>query len=137
MGNGLRGGSRQRHGQDPIFGTAVEDALRAIAPGCELLQVRRQLERTLGSELALRASQLWNLRERARRRGLDPALRWLTSAGLEQLSAPLVAADRARQLRAGPAARVADLTSGIGGDSPILALDEECVDGDTIGELGA
>ena len=103
-----------------LFTTRVAEALAELAPDLPLLGVHGRLRRALGEELGRQAAELYELRRRAVRKLGSAGVPFLTRKGLEQASAPILAAERARRMAA-RSSQIWDATSGIGLDSLALA----------------
>lgn len=97
---------------------ALEAALQALQAERDPLRVASALRRQLGEARGRFASELRELRRRARGRLPEAERLWLDAKGLEQASALPVALARARHVaREAPGARLCDATAGLGGDA--------------------
>jgi hypothetical protein len=103
-----------------LFTPRVAEALAELTPDLPLLGVHGRLRRALGDELGRQAAELYELRKRAVRKLGSESVPFLTRKGLEQATAPTLAANRARRM-ASRASQIWDATSGIGLDSLALA----------------
>lgn len=106
----------------PIFGKEVDALLGELRPDWDALRVSRHLRSRIDAGLAREVAHLHALRARARRRFASGHLPYLTSKGLEQATAEVVADARAERIAefAG-GALVWDATCGVGSDSLALA----------------
>ena len=103
-----------------LFTPRVAEALKELAPDLSLLGVHGRLRRALGDELGRQAAELYELRRRAVRKLGSECVPFLTRKGLEQATAPALAANRAWRI-ASQSSQIWDATCGIGLDSLALA----------------
>lgn len=119
---------------DPLFGRPVQEALENLPEGLDGLRTVLWLRQRLPPELARRAAQQVELRQRARSRFPDGRLAYLTPQGLEQATPRAVAEFRAESIRRlAKGASVHDATCGLGSDALALAragFELSCSDAD-------